>query len=144
RLVARSPLGPFAAMEAALAGQNAEGLRDAVERIESETQGKGSDLLTSEHQKHFQKLLSDPEPENRVAAIKMLVLSGNLDNVPTLILALEDRDPDVFLAAKDGLCRLTRRFDAFGLPDDPTPDQKRLAIEKWKAWYLSVRPDTEF
>jgi len=144
RVVTRSPLGPFAAMQAALERQSAEDLRNAVERIEQESKGKASDLLTSDLQKQFQSLLSDPSPEKRVAAVKMLVLSGNLDNVPTLILALEDPDPDVFLAARDGLCRLTRRFDRLGLPDDPTPEERRLAVEKWKAWYLTIRPDTEF
>ncbi|MBN2216395.1 MAG: hypothetical protein JW719_03360 [Pirellulales bacterium] len=144
RVIRKSPLGPFAAMEAALERQNAADLRSAVERIDQELQGKGSDLLTSEFQKQFRKLLSDPSPENRLAAVKGLVLSGDLDNVPTLILALEDRDPDVAMAASDGLCRLTRRFDAFGLRDDSTAEERRVAAEKWKAWYLTVRPDTEF
>ncbi|MBN1590351.1 MAG: hypothetical protein JW888_12620 [Pirellulales bacterium] len=136
-------LGPYAAMEAAMSQQKAEDLTAAVEQFE-QLKGKGSNLLTSEHQRQFRALTSNPSPEKRMAAIKMLVFTGNLNNIPTLILALDDKDPDVVLTARDGLRRLTRRFGGFGLPDNPTLEERRRAIEQWKAWYLSIRPDTEF
>lgn len=144
RVVSKSPLGPFAAMKAELGRQSAEDLQNAIERIEQEAKGRGSDLLTSDLQKQFRELLADPEPEKRIAAVKALVLNGNLDDVPMLILAMDDPDPEVMIAARDGLCRLTRRFSGFGPPDDATPEERRLSIERWKQWYKSIRPDTEF
>ncbi|HBO44799.1 MAG TPA: hypothetical protein DD670_12890 [Planctomycetaceae bacterium] len=97
-------------------------------------------LLLSE----YAKKLSDPSPAERLKAVKVFIASGNMDNVPALILALDDRDLEVALTARDGLRRITRRINGFGMPDDPSPDDRRRAIEQWRAWYLSICPDTEF
>ena len=144
-VVPKPLLAPFEALKAAMEREEAgaEDLTAAVERMEK-LPPKESQLLVSEYQKKLDKLLSDPSPEKRVAAVKMLGRSGELDNVPMLIRALDDRDPEVMLAARDGLRRLSRKFDGFGMPDEPTDEQRGQAIEKWKAWYLSIRPDTEF
>ena len=144
RVVKRSPLGPFAALENALKGQNAQDLSNAMEQLERETKGKESTLLASKFQEQFQKLLSNPNPLMRQKAIEGLVETHDMDNVPLLILALGDKDQAVVIAARDGLRRLTLRFQGFGLPDDSTADERRIAMERWKEWYLSVRPNTEF
>jgi hypothetical protein len=144
-VVPKPILAPFEALKAAMERDEAgaEDLTAAVERMEK-LPPKESQLLVSEYQKKLDKLLSNPSPEKRIAAVKMLGRSGDLDNVPMLIRALDDRDAEVMLAARDGLRRLSRKFNGFGMPDEPTDQQRSQAIEKWKAWYLSIRPDTEF
>ena len=46
--------------------------------------------------------------------------------------------------ARDALRLLSRKVDGFGLPDDPTDGAKLEAIEKWKQWYLAIRPNAQF
>jgi len=144
QIVSKPLLGPGPALIAALGEQEAEDLTALVEQFDRLGDRKRPELLTSKHQKRFKTLLCDPSPEKRIAAVRMLVFSGNLDNVPTLIPALKDPDLDVVLATRDGLRRLTRRFGGFGLPDNSTPEDKLRAVRQWKKWYLSIRPDTEF
>ena len=74
----------------------------------------------------------------------MLSRAGDFDNVPVLILALGDRNTDVMIAAREGLRRLSRKFDDFGPSDQPTDRERNEAIERWKTWYRAIRPDTEF
>ena len=38
---------------------------------------------------------------------------------------------------------ISRRLNGFGLPDNPTPEEKAEAIAKWRNWYLQVRPEAE-
>jgi hypothetical protein len=71
-----------------------------------------------------------------------------------LIYALSDPDPATVLEARDGLRRISRKFDGFGPPEYPLDEGKaavedweikrRTAIEEWKKWYLEVKPDAEF
>jgi len=83
-------------------------------------------------------------PAVRVAAIRALAGSGDLDHVPTLIEALGAEDPAVFHAAEQGLEQIRRRLGGSEGADRPTQAQRQAAIEGWKAWYLSVRPDARF
>jgi hypothetical protein len=77
----------------------------------------------------------------RIVAVKALSRTGDLDRVPTLLYALTDPQPEVVLAARDGLRFLSRRFDDFGPPNGFTREQQYDALNKWKLWYKSVRPD---
>jgi len=122
---------------------NAEALAAAAERI-SQLGPKESQLLVSEYRKRIDALRSDPDPDRRAAAVKVLGYSDDMDNVPLLILALDDPDLEVVRTARDGLRRISRKPNGFGLSDDPSDIDRARAIEKWKAWYLSLRPDAEF
>ena len=55
----------------------------------------------------------------RVAA-RLLGKSDELRVVPALIFALSDPDQPVRRYARDGLRFISRKFDGFGMPDDPT------------------------
>jgi hypothetical protein len=110
--------------------------------------------LISKHAKRLKALAKGDSAEARGAAIRALAKRRNIDDVPILILALNDEDPAVVEEARDGLRRISCKFDGFGLPDYPAGDDE-AAVEKWKTardaavedwenWYLAVRPDADF
>ena len=89
----------------------------------------------------LRELVSNEDWSVRRLVVKTLASARELDNVPALIYALTDPNHDVARSARDGLRFISRKFQGLGMPDNPTPDQKRAAAEKWKKWYLSIRPD---
>jgi hypothetical protein len=102
------------------------------------------EALLSEHVVRLKRLAKSDAPAARAAAIKTLSRTRNLDNAPLLIFALEDEDWDVVREARDGLRFLSRKFERLGPPVPCQEFERREAIEKWKAWYASVRPDYKF
>ena len=77
----------------------------------------------------------------RLTAVKTLGRDRDLDHVPVLIYALSDPDARIKRGARDGLRFISRRFDGFGMPNAPERNQWKAAQAKWKAWFLSIRPD---
>jgi hypothetical protein len=71
--------------------------------------------------------------------------SGELDNVPALIYALSDPCGAVVIAARDGLQFISRKIQGYGpqVKDGKLPgkDEIKQVQDKWKQWYLSIRPD---
>jgi hypothetical protein len=86
-------------------------------------------------------MVTNENYEARLAAVKTLARSRDLDNVPALIYALSDPDWRVVEAARDGLCFISRNFQGYGPPPQPTEQQVQAARDKWKEWYLAIRPD---
>jgi hypothetical protein len=79
----------------------------------------------------------------RLAAVKTLAVSHELDNVPALLFALTDPDPRIVREAREGLRLISRKIRGFG-PLAVSSEEKLAEIErKWKDWYLSIRPDGE-
>ncbi|NQU26057.1 MAG: HEAT repeat domain-containing protein [Candidatus Nealsonbacteria bacterium] len=101
-------------------------------------------LLTGRYTTRLRELAGGESPQARLAAVRTLAASGNLKNVPTLIYALTDPEPEIAKTARDGLRRISRRPSGFGLADDPAEADRQMVINKWKAWYLAIRPDAEF
>jgi hypothetical protein len=64
--------------------------------------------------------------------------------VPILIYALSDPEPRVLREAQRGLRLTSRKFEGFELSGAPPPAEVKAMIEKWKAWYRSIRPDAVF
>jgi len=91
--------------------------------------------------RRLQQLVRGGEPEVRLIAVRALGRSGNLDYVPSLLYALTDPDHRVVIEARDELRFISRNFDGIGPPDDFTDQQRFDAIEAWKKWYLSIRPN---
>lgn len=87
-------------------------------------------------------LQSEDYKKRRVAA-RLLSQADDLDFVPAMIYALGDGDRIVWKYAEDGLRLVSRRFDMV-LPEDANDSAKKTAIENWKKWYLSLRPDYVF
>lgn len=92
----------------------------------------------------LRELITDPDFHARYAAVKTLSRSDDLDNVPALIHALTDGDHRIAHEANNGLRFISRKFLAYPLPSEPTIEQKWGIQAKWKAWFLSIRPDAEF
>lgn len=91
------------------------------------------------HAVKLRELAKSQDAAARKAAVKALGRTSNLDHVPTLIYALSDPDPVIARSADDALRQLSRKFDGVG--DDL---DQGLTIDRWKAWYLSIRPHAEF
>ena len=79
----------------------------------------------------------------RVAA-RLLGMSDELRVVPALIFALSDPDRSVRRYARDGLRFISRKFDGYGMPDDPTNPQLMSAQRKWREWYRTMHPGYVF
>jgi len=80
----------------------------------------------------------------RMVAVTTLGKDRNLENVPRLLYALTDPDPQIVWQADKGLRFISRKVDGVGLPmTEPSKDQKEAAKKAWTAWYLSIRPNAE-
>ena len=100
----------------------------------------GVDNLSEDDARRLQQLLRGGEPDARIVAARALGASGKLDHAPDMLYALTDPDPRVVIAARDGLRRISRRPRGFDLRDSFDDDDRWAALERWKRWYLGVRP----
>lgn len=89
----------------------------------------------------LEQSLRTGSPDQRLVATRALGHAGELDRVPALLYALTDPDQRVTLAARDALRRLARRPRGYGLSDEYTDEARYLALEQWKRWYLTLRPE---
>jgi hypothetical protein len=105
--------------------------------------GSQIETLTSKYGDKIRDLVGNKSPKARLAAVKALGKTRDLDNVETLIFALTDPDPSVIRAANEGLLRIRRVTTEILLPDNFSEEDRRLLVEKWKNWYQSVRPGVE-
>ena len=92
----------------------------------------------------LRRLIQSGNAQSRRLAVKALSHHRDLDNVPVLIYALADDDSKVIVAARDALRFISRKFDGFGMPKYPTPEEQQEGVMKWKAWYQSIRPGAQF
>lgn len=104
----------------------------------------GDEKALSEHEAQIKELAAKGDPNARRAAVVALGRTGNLDNVPILIYALTDPDERVFLAARDSLRFISRRFDVFESEGVLSSDRLQAEIARWKQWYRRIRPDAVF
>ena len=98
----------------------------------------------AEQTARLRRLVSAESYEVRMVAVTALSRIRDLDNVPRLIYALSDPDSRVVVAARDGLRFTSRKFDGFGLSDNPDPGEAAAITDEWKQWYLSIRPNARF
>jgi hypothetical protein len=92
----------------------------------------------------MRKLAGSQRPEARLAVVRALGQSRDLDHVPTLIYALSDPDSRVVQSARDALRFVSRKFEGFGFEISQGEAAQAAAIKRWKDWFLSIRPDAEF
>lgn len=97
----------------------------------------------------FARVLRNSPPEARLAAAKLLGRGDDLDYVPDLIYGLTDPLDPVARAAETSLQILSRKMTVRYLPNLPADQklsvaQKNTAVERWREWYLTVRPDYLF
>ena len=143
RVVARPLLGPAEQLLAVMEDPE-ENDFEAVAALLAELPRKQADQLLSKHARKLRKMVGQRSARARLAAVSALANSRDLDNVPVFIFALSDPDAQVVRAARDALRRVTRKPSGFGLGNRPSEVELRVAIEKWKGWYLSIHPDAQF
>ena len=115
-----------------------EGMLDELARDPSQLIVEQVDAKSA---RRLEQLVRGGEPPVRLLAVRALGRSGKMDYVPSLLYALTDPDRRIVLEARDGLRFIARRFDNAGPPDEFTEQQRFDAIDAWKKWYLSLRPD---
>jgi hypothetical protein len=91
--------------------------------------------------RRLQQIVRSGPPQGRLMAVRALSRLRSIDYAPTLIFALTDPDKRVVREARDGLRFVSRNFEGFGPPDNFEEPEQRQAVERWKTWYKSVRPD---
>jgi len=143
KVVATAQLGALEQILNTVDDPESEGFSEAIEALSNLPPETGKAIL-SKHAQKLRELAGGNAPDARIAAIRALAKTGSLDCVPTLVFALGDPEPGVMQEARAGLLRLSRKFEGFGPPDRPTDDERAKAIEAWKQWYRSIRPDAEF
>jgi HEAT repeat protein len=99
------------------------------------------DQVDAKSARRLQQLVHGGEAQARLLAVRALGRTGNLDYVPTLLFALTDPDRRVVIEARNELRFISRNFDGFGPPDEFTDDERFKAIDNWKKWYKSIRPN---
>jgi hypothetical protein len=91
----------------------------------------------------LREMVTNKDYAARLLAVKTLAKARELDNVPALIYALGDPDARIREEARDGLRFISRKFEGFG-PGEADADKAKESVARWKAWYVSIRPDAEF
>ncbi len=93
-------------------------------------------------------MLRSPDARARRVAAKILGRGDDLDFVPDLIFALSEgeQDAQVMRTAENSLRILSRQLSTYQLPREGaiTPADRVRALQYWKRWYLSIRPDHVF
>jgi hypothetical protein len=141
-LVQRSLLDSAAKLISELSNPNAKNFDQSVSMI-VDLPPDAIDSLSSKHKDFIRQLVGNPSKAARLAAVKTLGKTRDLDNAEALIFALTDPEGDVVRAANEGLLRTSRSTTLVQLPDEYSEEDRRLVIEKWKAWYRAVRPKAE-
>lgn len=143
QIVARPLLGPAEKLLASLEQPDGRDFDKSVELLAA-LPGSQIESLTAKYGDKIRQLVGNKSPEARLAAVRTLGKTRNLDNVETLIYALTDPDPRVVRTAHNGLLRI-RRSSMVGneLPETFSDDDRRKLVDHWKNWYQSIRPGTE-
>ncbi len=92
----------------------------------------------------LRKRISSPKFGERLVAVRAMAGENSLDVAPGLIYALTDPDSRIAIEARNGLRFIARRFDGFGMPNEPNDAQKKIAQDAWKKWLRSIRPNAKF
>ena len=96
-----------------------------------------------EHLKRLRALAATGVPDARVTAVRVLSLLRDLESCPAVIAALDDPDWQVVLAADEGLKFMGWKTGGAALADKPDNKARAAAKDRWKQWYLTIRPDAE-
>lgn len=80
----------------------------------------------------------------RLSAVKVLGQVRDLSAAEVLIAALDDPDWRVVLAADESLRSLGRIVSPSTLTEKPNKVTRAEAVQTWKRWLLTIRPDAEF
>lgn len=142
RLQSRPPVKSPEALLSDLADAAQPGHAPAVQALRA-LPGDELAALAAAQAPRLQGLALAGPADARVVALAALARTRNLDYAPALIRALDDPDAAIVRAACQGLNMMSRGLEPVEVPD-PLPEAQRQAlVEKWKKWYLIVRPDAQ-
>lgn len=91
--------------------------------------------------RRLQQVVKSGPAGARLLAVRALSSLRDMAYAPTLIYALTDPDRRVVREARDGLRSLSRNFEGYGPSDNFDDAEREAAVNRWKEWYRSVRPD---
>lgn len=91
--------------------------------------------------RRLQQIAKSGPASARLLAVRALSQLRDMENAPTLIFALTDPDKRVVRAARDGLRSVSRNFEGYGPSDNFEDAERREAVNRWKEWYRTVRPE---
>jgi hypothetical protein len=77
-------------------------------------------------------VVTDPDPANKIPAIKKMVRAKDMSSARQLVKDLDSDDPAIRFYAIGGLQRLTG--ETFGYQYFADEAQRKPALEKWKQW----------
>lgn len=86
-------------------------------------------------------LVKQKQAAVRIVAVRTLGSQGRMENVPALIFALTDPDPEVVLEANRGLKFISRKLEGYKLSKNPSPEEVKALKERWTTWYLEMMPE---
>lgn len=107
----------------------------------SETGLDGNDLSRGEQLQALRELVRNENWKARLIAVKYISRQRLLENVPALIFALTDPEPQVVHAANQGMMFVSRKTSGVEISDEPTVNEQISAVKKWTEWYLRIMPD---
>lgn len=120
----------------ASAAADVEYLRDQLLAQKSDERGQ--------HLTRLRTLAATGAGDARLTAVKVLGQLRDLDSSEALIRALGDSDWRVVLAADESLRLIGRSVAPSRLGEKPEEKARAAAAEKWKQWYVTIRPDVQF
>jgi hypothetical protein len=97
-----------------------------------------------QHLTRLRKLSANGVGDARLAAVRVIGQLRDLDSSEALIRALNDSDWRVVLAADESLRLIGRSVSPSPLGDKPEERTRAAATQKWKQWYVTIRPDAQF
>lgn len=103
----------------------------------------GDEVSRAQHLAQLRMLVRHENWKARLIAIKHLAKQRSMDNVPALIFALTDPDPEIVHEANRGLMFVSRKTSGPTLSEAPTKSEKSNAVRSWTEWYQRVQPDGE-
>ncbi len=139
RVVSRPMNGAIEGMLAVLEDPRAELAQAAVSGLVDRYYKEGPGALRP-HKTRFRRMLAERDPSLRRVAVWALSRTGDFDVIPQLLEALQDREEEVVQSARMGLMLLSRKIDGYGPPAPSTAEQRKHAADRWRAWYLLIRP----
>jgi len=143
--VKHKPLkGPAEGLLAMIANPNDPKFEEAVSGLASQSLAGDEDHLSDIQKKLREMLKESKSPEQRVAAVKLLARTRDLRQIPILLEALKDADPDVFSTANEGLRFISRKFAGPGFGGGVADEAARKeTLSFWTKWYKSLNPEVE-
>ncbi|MEX2173948.1 MAG: hypothetical protein WD872_06265 [Pirellulaceae bacterium] len=92
----------------------------------------------------LRKLVAGGVADARLAAVESLGMLRDVRSGEALIAALDDPDWRVVVAADTALQTIGRSLSPSGLTDEPDDKARTAAKQRWKQWYVAIRPDAQF